>query len=235
VFQPHRRPQVTPCTSCEAGAARVLARPVRDACRTGRCLLGVGHRPGPRARAGQGAPKRANLYPPDLTFGGCSFARARNTIEGEHRRRLPARPGRIAVTENIPTYPDLAGNVAVVTGGSGGIGATACRLLTANGAQVAVHGPGFGPDGAHAELHDRRSGAAVGRSVPARTDGDAGGRGVGHAVSGFGELVVADRRHAGSGRGKVHALSPFDLARLSLLAKGETHVNRARPDQRPSA
>jgi NAD(P)-dependent dehydrogenase (short-subunit alcohol dehydrogenase family) len=40
----------------------------------------------------------------------------------------------------IPTYPDLAGKVAVVTGGSGGIGAATCRLLAANGARVALHG-----------------------------------------------------------------------------------------------
>jgi 3-oxoacyl-[acyl-carrier protein] reductase len=44
------------------------------------------------------------------------------------------------MTENIPTYPDLAGKVAVVTGGSGGIGSATCRLLAANGAKVAVHG-----------------------------------------------------------------------------------------------
>ena len=44
------------------------------------------------------------------------------------------------MTENIPTYPDLAGKVAVVTGGSGGIGAAVCRLLAANGAKVAVNG-----------------------------------------------------------------------------------------------
>jgi 3-oxoacyl-[acyl-carrier protein] reductase len=41
---------------------------------------------------------------------------------------------------NVPIYPDLAGKVAVVTGGSGGIGAATCRLLAANGARVAVNG-----------------------------------------------------------------------------------------------
>jgi len=40
----------------------------------------------------------------------------------------------------FPSYPDLAGKVAVVTGGSGGTGATTCRLLAANGARVAVNG-----------------------------------------------------------------------------------------------
>src|SRR5918995_6769511 len=44
------------------------------------------------------------------------------------------------MTENFPTYPDLAGKVAVVTGGSGGIGAATCRLLATNGMKVAVHG-----------------------------------------------------------------------------------------------
>src|SRR5215203_4809125 len=43
--------------------------------------------------------------------------------------------------DKVPIYPDLAGKVAVVTGGSGGIGAaTSCRLLAANGARVAVNG-----------------------------------------------------------------------------------------------
>jgi 3-oxoacyl-[acyl-carrier protein] reductase len=42
--------------------------------------------------------------------------------------------------DRLPIYPDLAGKVAVVTGGSGGIGAATCRLLAANGAKVAVNG-----------------------------------------------------------------------------------------------
>ena len=40
----------------------------------------------------------------------------------------------------IATYPDLAGKVAVVTGGSKGIGAAASVLLGHNGARVAVCG-----------------------------------------------------------------------------------------------
>jgi 3-oxoacyl-[acyl-carrier protein] reductase len=42
--------------------------------------------------------------------------------------------------DKVPSYPDLAGRVAVVTGGSGGIGAATCRLLAANCAKVAVNG-----------------------------------------------------------------------------------------------
>lgn len=40
----------------------------------------------------------------------------------------------------VPTYPDLAGKVALVTGGSKGIGAATARMLVANGVKVAVNG-----------------------------------------------------------------------------------------------
>jgi NAD(P)-dependent dehydrogenase (short-subunit alcohol dehydrogenase family) len=41
---------------------------------------------------------------------------------------------------NYPTYPDLVGKVAVVSGGSRGIGAATCRLLAQNGSKVTVNG-----------------------------------------------------------------------------------------------
>jgi 3-oxoacyl-[acyl-carrier protein] reductase len=44
------------------------------------------------------------------------------------------------VTAGVPTYPDLEGKVAVVTGGSKGIGAATAVLLGRNGARVAVCG-----------------------------------------------------------------------------------------------
>ena len=40
----------------------------------------------------------------------------------------------------VLNYPDLGGKVALVTGGSRGIGAATCRLLAANGVRVAVNG-----------------------------------------------------------------------------------------------
>jgi 3-oxoacyl-[acyl-carrier protein] reductase len=46
-----------------------------------------------------------------------------------------------------PLYPDLAGKTAVVTGGSRGLGAEACRALAANGVRVAVGGRDAGAIG----------------------------------------------------------------------------------------
>lgn len=43
-----------------------------------------------------------------------------------------------------PTYPDLAGRVALVTGGSRGIGAATARLLASNGARVVLASRGEG-------------------------------------------------------------------------------------------
>ncbi|MBV9413593.1 MAG: SDR family NAD(P)-dependent oxidoreductase, partial [Solirubrobacterales bacterium] len=44
------------------------------------------------------------------------------------------------LTRGPVRYPDLAGKVAVVTGGSRGIGAATARALAANGVDVAVVG-----------------------------------------------------------------------------------------------
>ncbi len=41
---------------------------------------------------------------------------------------------------NVPIYPELRGRIALVTGGSGAIGASVCRLLAMNGMKVAVNG-----------------------------------------------------------------------------------------------
>src|SRR5215216_5168747 len=52
----------------------------------------------------------------------------------------PVRRGGVMAARSYPTYPDLAGKVAVVSGGSRGIGAATCRLLAQNGAKVTVNG-----------------------------------------------------------------------------------------------
>jgi len=46
----------------------------------------------------------------------------------------------MAGTAPVPQFPDLNGRVALVTGGSRGIGAAACLALAANGVKVAVNG-----------------------------------------------------------------------------------------------
>ncbi len=61
-----------------------------------------------------------------------------------------------------PTYPDLAGKVAVVTGGSGGIGAATCRLLAANGVKVAINGRDEAKIGAMVDVIRSAGGEALG-------------------------------------------------------------------------
>jgi len=69
------------------------------------------------------------------------------------------------MAENIPTYPDLAGKVALVTGGSGGIGAATCFLLAANGVKVAVHGRDEAKIDAVVDEIDSNGGRAIGVSA----------------------------------------------------------------------
>ena len=66
---------------------------------------------------------------------------------------------------DAPRYPDLAGQVAVVTGGSRGIGAATAQALAANGVAVAVVG------------RDHDALAGVVQAITAR-----GGRGIGVAA-----------------------------------------------------
>ena len=62
-----------------------------------------------------------------------------------------------------PTYPDLANKVAVVTGGSKGIGASTCLLLARNGARVAVCGRDRGAiDRVTAQVREAGAAGAVG-------------------------------------------------------------------------
>lgn len=66
----------------------------------------------------------------------------------------------------MATYPDLAGKVAVVTGGSRGLGAATCRALAANHANVAVNGrDASAVQGIVRELRDMG-----GEAVPALAD-----------------------------------------------------------------
>jgi 3-oxoacyl-[acyl-carrier protein] reductase len=55
-----------------------------------------------------------------------------NSVSGRNAVAVADRP--------IPTYPDLAGKVAAITGGSRGIGAATCRVLAANHVALAING-----------------------------------------------------------------------------------------------
>jgi 3-oxoacyl-[acyl-carrier protein] reductase len=64
--------------------------------------------------------------------------------------------------DGMPTFPDLAGKVAVVTGGSRGIGAATCVALGANGARVAVGGRDPGAIAETVEATRAAGGEAIG-------------------------------------------------------------------------
>jgi 3-oxoacyl-[acyl-carrier protein] reductase len=68
-------------------------------------------------------------------------------------------------TASVPIFPDLAGKVAVVTGGSGGIGAATCRLFAANGVRVVVNGRGQAAIEAVVADIRSRGGEAIGVSA----------------------------------------------------------------------
>ena len=67
---------------------------------------------------------------------------------------------------DVPRYPDLAGRVAVVTGGSRGIGAAAAHALAANGVDVAL----VGRDEAALSTVADSLRSAEARAIPVRAD-----------------------------------------------------------------
>jgi 3-oxoacyl-[acyl-carrier protein] reductase len=90
-------------------------------------------------------------------------------------------------------YPDLRGRVALVTGGSKGIGAETCRALAANGARVAVNG---------------RDEAAI-EAVVARCR-ELGAEAIGVAADARSRAgLVALREAVEAGLGPVELLAPF--------------------------
>jgi 3-oxoacyl-[acyl-carrier protein] reductase len=62
----------------------------------------------------------------------------------------------------MPTYPDLAGKIAVITGGSRGIGAATGQALAANGACVAIVGRDESAIAATVEDIEKAGGRAIG-------------------------------------------------------------------------
>jgi len=78
---------------------------------------------------------------------------------GEHRQS--GRP-----EDGGPTYPDLSGKVALVTGGSGGLGRATCRALAHSGVRLAINGRHEAPVGS--VVHELL--AAGAGAVPAVAD-----------------------------------------------------------------
>jgi 3-oxoacyl-[acyl-carrier protein] reductase len=81
------------------------------------------------------------------------------------------------------TYPDLAGRVAVVTGGSRGVGAATARALAANGVSVAVVGRDQAAIDATVASITSRAGTAIGVAADCTSESDL------HAL----QVAVAER------------------------------------------
>jgi 3-oxoacyl-[acyl-carrier protein] reductase len=75
-------------------------------------------------------------------------------------------------TDTVPRYSDLAGRVAVVTGGSRGIGAATARALAVNGAAVAVVGRDRAAIDATVGSIASHTGKVLGVAADCTSDGD---------------------------------------------------------------
>lgn len=99
----------------------------------------------------------------------------------------------LAALQEVVSYPDLAGKVAVVTGGSRGIGAATATALAANGVAVAVVG------------RDRSALAGVVKTIESD-----GGRALGVAADcSDGAALARLRREVSDSFGPVDILVPF--------------------------
>ncbi|MGH7721772.1 MAG: SDR family NAD(P)-dependent oxidoreductase [Candidatus Dormibacteria bacterium] len=110
-----------------------------------------------------------------------------------------------AVRSTQPIYPDLAGRVAVVTGGSKGIGAATCRALAGNGVRVAVVA---------------RDQSGIDQTVASLNA--AGGRAIGVSVDAMDYAAVEDmRQRVERELGPADILMPFagGFARMTPVAE----------------
>jgi 3-oxoacyl-[acyl-carrier protein] reductase len=94
---------------------------------------------------------------------------------------------------SFTSHPDLSGRVALVTGGSHGIGATTCRALAQNGVRVAVNG--------------RDPGAVDDLVGEIKKDGGAALAAPGDATDG--ETVRRIRQYVEGALGPIDILAPF--------------------------
>lgn len=110
----------------------------------------------------------------------------------------------------IPIYPDLADKVAVVTGGSRGIGATTARLLAANGVKVVINGRDEAAIEAVVSDIQRQGGVAKGVRADVTTLAAIENlRQVTESAFGTTDIVVA---FAGGGRGRPTSVAQTSLA-----------------------